>query len=430
MVRRRGQRLVVSGYGARIVAELGQGVAKVVEFPWRSLGVGPAFGGALVVLVAVLGGVSPSWVGEEVGGGFRAPLLQRLVALLVRALPEVRPQAGRRRRRQQAGRQSNAHAKGRAGEKALAEAEQQQGQERQCAPVAEVRPGVEEPVRLDALRGFQPRGRQQVGDVRVAHFDAAIAAAAKPGDRRQAVRVQGRPNQPALAVGQMPAGLLHPVQGYGRRGGGADAENGQREARPATGGQLADRIHSVGHQQQAAPLQAGVVQQLMGEVQGAAGVAAQHRHHGRAQGQQEVLYGAHVIRQRRDHVAVPGVGHQPREALLAAAQHVGDLVRRPRQPGGGEVLGEHRQGQIEQDDQGVLLLLHRLRQALPGRPGQAGRAGQEGGRQGPGRPAALRRTRRRQQRLQQLRRQGAAPRRTPPVPARPKQGQEQGRQGA
>ena len=40
-------------------------------------------------------------------------------------------------------------------------------------------------------------------------------------------------------------------------------------------------------------------------------------------------------------MAVSGIGHQCCEALLPAVQHVGDLVRRARKPGRGEVLGEH-----------------------------------------------------------------------------------------
>ena len=61
------------------------------------------------------------------------------------------------------------------------------------------------------------------------------------------------------------------------------------------GGQIADRIHAVRDQQYAALLQTGVVEQLMGKLQGAAGIAAQHWHHGGAQGRQQVFYGAHVI---------------------------------------------------------------------------------------------------------------------------------------
>ena len=106
-------------------------------------------------------------------------------------------------------------------------------------------------------------------------------------------------------------------------------------------------------------------------------MAAQHRHHRRVQGGQQILDGAGVVGQGRHDMGVPGVGDQGGEAFLPPPQHIGDLVLGPVQPGRLEVLRQHGQGQVEQQDQRIGLALHRLRQPLPGRAGQADGASQQ-----------------------------------------------------
>ena len=183
---------------------------------------------------------------------------------------------------------------------------------------------------------------QQVVDVRIAQGNGAVAAVAQFGGGGQPVFVEAGMNPVALLGLQEAAGFIGEAQGDGAALGRADAQNRQRKARIAVVGDFGQPVDAVGDQQNAALIHIGALKQLVRQRQRGAGVAAEHRHHVRGQGVQQVFDGSGVVGQRHDRMGIARVGHQRGKSLVAPAQHIGDLVLGPHQPRRRQIFGEHR----------------------------------------------------------------------------------------
>ena len=109
------------------------------------------------------------------------------------------------------------------------------------------------------------------------------------------------------------------------------------------------------------------MQQLHRLLHRSTGLTAGDGHHVGIQRRQQVGDCGGVIGQRRDHVRVTGVGDHPGLSLAPMGQQVEYFLPGPRQPGRRLVSGFHGVAQVEDNDQGVLFLVHGLWQLFPAR---------------------------------------------------------------
>ena len=242
---------------------------------------------------------------------------------------------------------------------AATERQRRQQQQRQQQPVALVQPYA---LAAAALVGHVP-GRiehAQRLQVRAIHAQGRVTATTGRGQRTQGVAVQARGLHRAGGIAVHGAGGAAQAE---HRGPVTLARHGRSDF---TGG----RIGLVGHQQDVATLEAGLVQQGGRLGDRALGPTPVHRHHVRRQGVQEQGDVAGVGGQWCHRVRILGPGHQAHFAALALAQQGIDLGPCLGQAGRLQVRGEHRGGQVQRDHQRRPRFPVRPRLLAPARTGQ------------------------------------------------------------
>ena len=220
---------------------------------------------------------------------------------------------------------------------------------------------------LDLLFAGQQALGQQIIDVFVTGTDGAEAAIQLPGHPLQVGYIQLRNHDAAVALfNERAVGQFN-----GSPIAGADAHNGQ-------GRLITDEIFHfvgkiprqvIGHQQDAAPIESGLLQGGHCFFDSRYGVIALLRHDVRAQAVDHAENGVGVVGQWRYHMGCGRIHDQCRQTFIGAVENVAEFQARSDQAGGGEVLGVHGKRKVQHNDLGVDFFLHCLGQLLPGGAG-------------------------------------------------------------
>ena len=326
--------------------------------------------------------------------------------LLVSALPQVGPHVrfGALRLREQYKRQQH--------QPAATKTERGKRQQREQQP----RPAIEEAraLHFDAgriLRRFAARSEHTEQRIEITRVVAIFCVAST-------TRLRERGQRRAVELRQHDvSGLVLEEAAVAERDRrtlrAADAEHRHVHAGAArTRGRCVGAVtHTVGEQDDFAFAQAGLMDQLDAKVDGTAGVVARRRHHRRIERIDEAGDRVRIVGQRRDDEGIAGVGDQRDLRIARAFQNVGDLVTRALETARLHVLRGHRGRQLKRDHARGLVLVQRLRQALPSRPCEGEACDHKHGERKPHRPTRGRRVRiAHEQMFEQMRVDRATPR--------------------
>ena len=135
-------------------------------------------------------------------------------------------------------------------------------------------------------------------------------------------------------------------------------------------GNVAGPLHGIGDEQHPALFHAGIAIKPAGEFKGGTGATALHRHHGGMQRADEIGDGAGVVRQRRDHMRIAGVGDERGQTFLALPEQVRELVSRPRHARRRHVFRKHGHGHVEDNHEAIRALRHGFGESLPSGAGE------------------------------------------------------------